>query len=105
MWRLLEIIALAAVVLISITEFFYPLIAGKPFFGSFRKRKKEEERTTSGDTLDEKINQAREKVEEIKNVQDEVDRHYKTAEQLKEEADQLLNKNKKKDDDYFTFRN
>lgn len=105
MWRLIEIIAAAAVVLVSITEFFYPLIAGKPFFGSFRKTKVEPERRTSEGSLDEKINKAKEKVEEIKNVQDEVDRHYKTAEQMKEEADQLLNKNKKNDDDYFTFRN
>ncbi len=95
MWRLLEIIAAAAIVLIAITEFFYPLIAGKPIFGSFRKTKNN---TTTSSTVDgslnEKINKAKEKVEEIKNVQNEVDKNFKTAEQLKEESDNLLNKNK-----------
>lgn len=95
MWRLLEIIAAAAIVLIAITEFFYPLIAGKPIFGSFRKSKNTTTTSTSIDgSLDEKINKAKEKVEEIKNVQNEVDKNYKTAEQLKEESDNLLNKNK-----------
>ncbi len=95
MWRLLEIIAAAAIVLIAITEFFYPLIAGKPIFGSFRKSKNNTTTSTSIDgSLDEKINKAKAKVEEIKNVQNEVDKNYKTAEQLKEESDNLLNKNK-----------
>jgi membrane-associated HD superfamily phosphohydrolase len=94
MWRLLEIIALAAVVLVSVTEFFYPLLTGKPFFGSFRKTKKT---TAAGNntSLDDKLNTAKAKVEEIKNVQNEVDDNYKTAEQLKEESDKLLNNPKK----------
>ena len=40
MWPILEIIFLAAIALISITEFFIPIITGKPLFGSFRKTNK-----------------------------------------------------------------
>ncbi|PBQ33270.1 hypothetical protein CNR22_16310 [Sphingobacteriaceae bacterium] len=79
----------------SITEFFYPLIAGKPFFGSFRKTNKTVNPITKEEkTLDEKMTKAKVQVEEIKEVQKEVNAHYKTAEQLKEEADNLLNKPK-----------
>jgi transposase len=104
MWRLLEMIALAGIVLVSVTEFFYPLIAGKPFFGSFRRRQQRETRRTEG-PLDQKVSEAKEKVEEIKNVQREVDKHYKSAEQLKEESDQLLNNRNRKSDDYSSFNN
>ena len=96
MWRLLEFIALAALVLISITEFFYPLLAGKPFFGSFRRLKGSEEKPVTEGPLHKKVNEAKQKVEEIKDVQKEVDKHYKSAEQLKEESDQLLSKTKEK---------
>jgi len=93
MWRILELIVVLAVILVSITEFFYPLIAGKPFFGSFRKIKK----TTVSErgSLDDKVNRAKEKVEEIKKVQEEVDDNYRSAEQLKKDSDDLLNKPKK----------
>lgn len=37
MWSLLEILVAGIIVLISITEFFLPIILGKPLFGSFRK--------------------------------------------------------------------
>ncbi|MCC6371423.1 MAG: hypothetical protein IT236_10505 [Bacteroidia bacterium] len=94
MWKLLELIAVAALLLVSITEFFYPIIAGKPLFGSFRKKK---ETPANGPTnsLDEKLNEAKQKVNDIKEVQNEVQQHYKTAKQLKEEADQLINNTKK----------
>jgi membrane-associated HD superfamily phosphohydrolase len=92
MWRILELIVVIAVILISITEFFYPLIAGKPFFGSFRRTKKT--MATEPGSLDDKVNQAKEKVEEIKKVQNEVDSNYRSAEQLKKESDDLLNKPK-----------
>jgi dsDNA-specific endonuclease/ATPase MutS2 len=95
MWRLLEYLLIAAIVLMAITEFFYPLLAGKPLFGSFRKKTNEAPKSlpNKDDNLDEKIDKAKEKVEEIKSVQKEVDKHYKSAEQLKEEADKLLHKN------------
>ena len=88
MWRLLEYIVLAAIVLLAVTEFFYPLIAGKPFFGSFRKRGAQ--KSVDASPLNEKVRKAKEKVEEVKNVQDEVDQNYKSAEELKEESDNLL---------------
>ena len=94
MWRLIEYLAVAGIILLSITEFFYPLVAGKPFFGSFRKNTKILNKTMDENSLDEKVNKAKEKVEEIKSVQNEVNQHYKSAEQLKDEADQLLNKPK-----------
>ncbi len=95
MWRLLEYLFIAAIVLLAITEFFYPLLAGKPLFGSFRKKTQEAPQPApkKDDSLDEKIDKAKEKVEEIKSVQKEVDKHFKSAEQLKEEADKLLQKN------------
>lgn len=95
MWRVFEFVLIAVIVLVAITEFFYPLIAGKPFFSSFKKNaepapplpKPKEE-----DTLNEKIDAARKKVEEIKATQNEVNSHYKSAEQLKDESDSLFNK-------------
>jgi hypothetical protein len=87
MWALLEIIVIIAIVLIFITEFFIPILTGKPLFGSFRKSKNE---TIDNDDLDEKITKAKEKVDEVKTVQTEVTEHFKTAEQLKEESDNLL---------------
>jgi len=90
MWRIIEFIAIAAILLIAITEFFYPILAGKPLFGSFRKSNADV--ISSGEiSLEDKLNKAKEKAEEIKSIQNEVDENYKSAEQLKEEADNLLN--------------
>lgn len=89
MWAILEFCLLAAIVLLSITEFFYPLLTGKPLFGSFRK--KETNGTPQELPLEEKISKAREKVKEVKDVQEEVNKKFKSAEQLKAEADDLLN--------------
>lgn len=93
MWALIEFVFLAAVVLLSITEFFYPLIAGKPLFGSFRK--KEEAPVTPPEPLQEKVSRAKEKAKEIRNIQEEVNSNFKSAEKLKEEADDLLNNTNK----------
>ncbi|MBL7891424.1 MAG: hypothetical protein JNL63_02240 [Bacteroidia bacterium] len=94
MWTLLEIIILTAIVLISITEFFVPLIMNKPLFGSFRKSRTSEAKNVPDGSLDEKITKTKEKVEEVKEVvkevQSEVAQNFKTAEQLKEESDNLL---------------
>jgi hypothetical protein len=85
MWAIIEFVVLAAIVLISITEFFYPLLVGKPLFNSFRK--KGEQKTPD---LQEKLSSAKEKIAEVKNIQAEVDKTFKSAEQLKEESDNLL---------------
>jgi hypothetical protein len=69
-------------------------LAGKPLFGSFRKSKVKSSNSNEEGSLDDKLNKAKAKVEEIKNVQNEVDTNYKSAEQLKEESDKLLNNNK-----------
>ncbi|TAL58120.1 MAG: hypothetical protein EPN85_12285 [Bacteroidetes bacterium] len=98
MWVILEIIILAVIVLISITEFFIPIIFNKPLFGSFRKVKdpgKTETKKTDPDSpLEEKVHKTKEKVEEVveevKEVQDEVTKNYKTAKELKKESDDLL---------------
>lgn len=99
MWRLLEYLVLAAVVMISITEFFYPLLTGKPLFGSFRK--KVSAIKPNDEALDQKLQKAKEKIQDVRhdviNVQKEVDDHFKTAEELKEESDNLLNNNKNYD--------
>jgi hypothetical protein len=90
MWTILEFCLLAAILLFSITEFFYPLLTNKPLFGSFRKSVPVEE-TKEESSLEEKISSAKEKVKEVKNVQEEVNKNFKSAEQLKAEADDLLN--------------
>jgi hypothetical protein len=90
MWRILEFIVLAAIVLISITEFFYPLLMRKPLFGSFRKLQPSENNPLKDDKLEDKISSAKKKVEEVKSVQNEVEEHFKLAEDLKNEADDLL---------------
>ena len=89
MWAILELLALIAIVLIFITEFFLPLLLGKPLFGSFRSKKKEQKKDDSS-PLAEKVSEAKEKVKEVKDVQGEVTENFKTAEQLKEESDDLL---------------
>ena len=98
MWALLEIIFLAAIVLISITEFFLPLLLGKPLFGSFRKKiepgKTEAKKPDPESPLEEKIHKTKEKVEEVvgkvKEVQHEATEHFKSAKELKKESDDLL---------------
>lgn len=95
MWRVFEFVFIAVIVLVAITEFFYPLIAGKPFFGSFKKNTDPEPPLTKPKqegTLNDKIDVARKKVEEIKATQNEVNSNYKSAEQLKDESDSLFNK-------------
>ena len=86
MWTILEFVVLAAIVLFSITEFFYPLLVGKPLFNSFRKK------TSQPSTLVDELSRAKQKVAEAKDVQNKVDAHLKSAEQLKEESDRLFNK-------------
>lgn len=94
MWTILELIALAIIVLVFITEFLLPLIFNKPLFGSFRKLQKQDKasakKDSSNDPLKEKISKAKEKVEEVKETQKEVTEHYKSAKDLKKESDNLL---------------
>ncbi len=90
MWRIIEYIAIAAVVLIFITEFFYPLLTQKPLFGSFRSKTGNEGKTESKSGLEDKISDAKEKVKEVKTVQDEVSENFKSAKDLKKDADNLF---------------
>jgi hypothetical protein len=87
MWIVLEIVVLAAVALLAMTEFFYPLLAGKPLFGSFRRK----DDVTSQPSLDDEIADARRKAEEVKAVQRKADEHARQASQRKSEADDLMN--------------
>jgi hypothetical protein len=97
MWTIIELFLALSFTLFTITEFFYPLIMGKPLFGSFRKsntsdstRMEEEFQKNNDSSFKEKINTAKQKVAEVKTVQNEVTEYYKSAEQLKEESDNLL---------------
>ena len=98
MWPILEIIVLAAIALIFVTEFFIPIITGKPLFGSFRKTQETNEakpkKPSPEAPLKEKVHKAKEKVEEVveevKEVQGEVAQNFKSAKDLKKEADDLL---------------
>jgi hypothetical protein len=91
MWVILEFVFFAFIVLLSITEFFYPLLAGKPLFGSFRKKAAIVEQKQDDASLEAKVSKAKEKVNEVKDIQNKVNEHFKSAEQLKAEADSLLN--------------
>ena len=91
MWIILEFVVLAFIVLMSITEFFYPLIMGKPLFPSFRKNEPVEEPNQDDASLESKVSKAKEKVREVKDIQSEVNQHFKSAEQLKDEVDNLFN--------------
>ncbi|HRH38228.1 MAG TPA: hypothetical protein PK760_07780 [Flavobacteriales bacterium] len=82
---MLEIVAASALVLFAITEFFYPLLAGKPLFGSFRKKPV---KTTT--TLDDELAEARRKVDEVKEVQRKADEALRRAEAKKNAADDLM---------------
>ncbi len=86
MWIVLEIVVLASVALLAITEFFYPLLAGKPLFGSFRRKA----RTPETGALDDEIAAARRKAEEVKEVQRKADDALREAAQRKGAADDLL---------------
>ena len=91
MWVILEFTLLAFLVLLSITEFFYPLIAGKTLFGTFRKKVKQEQKPIKPSSLETKLALAKEKIKEVKTVQEEVHTNFNSAKQLKKEADNLLN--------------
>ena len=94
MWRILEIIVLAAIALVAVTEFFIPILLGKPLFGSFRKIKKtgeeKKDNARADSTLKEKVSQAKGKVDQVKGVQEEVSENFKSAKELKKESDDLL---------------
>lgn len=87
MWAIIEVLVLIALVLVFITEFFWPLLNGKPLFGSFRRTKKDF-------SLEEKIKVTKQKVagisNEVNEIKSEADSNLKTAEELKKETDNLL---------------
>ena len=87
MWIVLEMLVLAGVALLAITEFFYPLLTGKPLFGSFRRKAKA---TASSVPLDQEIEAARRKAEEVKEVQRKADEALRKAAERKDAADDLM---------------
>jgi hypothetical protein len=86
MWLVLEWVAMIGLVLLAITEVFYPLLAGRPLFGSFRKR-----RPTAAPDIDDELRAARRKVDDVKEVQRKADEQFRRAEDRKNAADDLLN--------------
>ena len=86
MWIVLEFVVMAAVVLFAITEFFYPLLTGKPLFGSFRRKSARSE----SPTLDQSIAEARRKAAEVKDVQRRTEEELRAAERRRNAADDLL---------------
>lgn len=86
MWYLLENLVLLLIGILFVTEMLIPFLTSKPFFSTFRKKS-----TADSTTLDAKLKHAKEKVDEVKTIQNEVSAHFKSAEQLKEESDNLLN--------------
>jgi hypothetical protein len=91
MWRVIEYIFLAAIVLLAITEFFYPILAGKKLFGTFRKKQATPKMDTPLVTdIKSKVDEARTKVNEVKEVQNEVTAHFQEVSKLKDESDNLI---------------
>ncbi len=95
MWTILEFCLLAAVLLIFITEVLIPALLKLPLFGSFKKKEPAPAPTTVvEDALPEKIKKAKQKVEKVKAVVEEVQqqaqKNYESAEELKNESDNLL---------------
>ena len=87
MWYMFEIVVLAAIALLFITEFFYPLLTGKPMFGSFRRKGG----AASPASFDEEILEARRKAADVRDVQRKAEEDLRAAEQRKSAADELLN--------------
>jgi hypothetical protein len=90
MWTILEILFTLAIILVFITEFLWPILTGKPIFNSFRRTKEKSQKKKDTISLEEKVSIAKAKAEEIKTIQNEINENFKTAEQLKGEADDLL---------------
>lgn len=86
MWVVLEFVVLAAVVLFAITEFFYPLLVGKPLFGSFRRKTD----TAGPPSMDTELAAAKRKAAEVKDVQRRTDEELRAAERRRDAADDLL---------------
>lgn len=86
MWVVLEFVVLAAIVLFMITEFFYPLLAGKPLFGSFRRRNA----AVEPPTLDQALAEAKRKAAEVKHVQHRTEEDLRAAKRRRDAADDLL---------------
>lgn len=82
---ILQLVVLAGIVLLAITEFFWPLIAGKPLFGSFRKKNDQ-----PAGSLDDEIAEARRKAAEVKDTQRKAEDDLRKAWDRKDEADDLL---------------
>lgn len=92
MWLVIEYLIVATLVLLSITEFFYPILSGKKIFGSFRKENSLKPTHQANIDLKSKIEDARQKVNEVKGVQQEVNKHFDEADKLKNESDDLIKK-------------
>ncbi|HRH68277.1 MAG TPA: hypothetical protein PLB89_02100 [Flavobacteriales bacterium] len=86
MWIVLEFVVVAAIVLFAVTEFFYPLLAGKPLFGSFRRKTA----ASRPQTLDEALAEAKRKAAEVKDVQHRTEEELRAAERRRNAADDLL---------------
>jgi hypothetical protein len=86
MWVVVEFVVLAAIILVAITEFFWPLIAGRPLFGTFRKKRP----VAAPPSIEEELEIARRKAAEVKDVKRKVDDDLQKAWNRKDEADDLL---------------
>jgi hypothetical protein len=86
MWVVVEFVVLAAIILVAITEFFWPLMAGRPLFGTFRKKRP----APTPPTIEEELEIARRKAAEVRNVQRKTEEELRKAWDRKDEADDLL---------------
>ena len=92
-FRILELGFIGILAILIFTQVILPIFTNERFFDLFRKSKPKEipvvEKPAEG-SLDDKLEKAKEKVVEVKQVQSEVAEHFKSAQQQKEESDNLL---------------
>jgi len=90
MYRLVELIFLAAVVLFAITDVFVPLVTDSKLFPTFRRKKVVDVPKPDNSTLEAKIDVAKAKVAEVKEVQKEVQKEFEKTKDLKDKSDNLM---------------
>jgi hypothetical protein len=81
----IEVLLVALFALFMFTDFFIPLLRGKKLFPSFRKAEVKLE-----PKLDEKVAEAKAKIEEVKKVVEEANAEFNKAKDLKASADNIL---------------
>jgi peptidoglycan hydrolase CwlO-like protein len=90
MWRIFQEVIPWALIVLVLTQYVWPILAGEKTWSLFSRKDKTQASTSLSDEVQEAkkvVDDVKEKVEKIK---EKVDEHYKSAEQLKKESGNLL---------------